>query len=147
MKNDLINKDLNKIKYDEVDKLMEEFSFVLLSNLYDVKDKENLNKAINNTNIKFDRANLDLDLDNNFILKIDNFKIFKDSYKNHFMDLRANKLNQIKEDNPNLYTSFINSIENNLTDSLLILNKFKNLTTILKNKNLAYKNLEFKNLD
>lgn len=146
MKNDLINKDLNKIKYDEVDKLIEEFSFFLLSNLYDVKDKENLNKAINNTNIEFDSAKLDLD-NNNYIININDFETFKNSYKNHFMDLRADKLNQIKEDNPELYTSFINSIENNLTDSLLILNKFKNLNTILKNKNLAYKNLEFKNLD
>ena len=146
MKNDLINKDLNKIKYDEVDKLMEEFSFVLLSNLYDVKDKKNLNKAINNTNIEFDSAKLDLD-NNNYIININDFETFKNSYKNHFMDLRADKLNQIKEDNPELYTSFINSIENNLTDSLLILNKFENLTTILKNKNLSYKNLEFKNLD
>ena len=144
MYEDILKKDLSKINSDEVDVLVKEFSFLLLSNLYDVKDEDNLKKAIENkeTNIISSKININ---NNDLILEIEDFEKFKESYKNNFMDLRLEKLNHIKEDNPELYTSLINSIENNLTDSLLILGKFKNLNTLLKNK--AFNNLNFKNIE
>lgn len=141
---DVLKKDFSKINSDETDVLVKEFSFLLLSNLYDVKDEDNLKKAIENkeTNIIGSKININ---NNDLILEIEDFEKFKESYKNNFMDLRLEKLNHIKEDNQELYTSLINSIENNLTDSLLILGKFKNLNTILKNK--TFNNLNFKNIE
>lgn len=120
----LSNDELNDIKTSVFD--------YLLFKLFDVETHKDLNKILDNYDLDFDGVNFEYETD--YYLDIIDFDSFKDSYTEKFMDLRQSKLNNLKEDDFNLYTSYVNAIENNLSDSLFIVGRFKKFNTFLKNR-------------
>lgn len=74
------------------------------------------------------------DYDNSISVNINDEEELISSYKKMFYGLREKTLEKIKDDNPSLYTMYINHLDNNLTESLYILSKITNLNSALKNR-------------